>query len=104
MKWTSPTFCELCCKKLIGIAEINSMIEADETVFVTVKESKVIDWVFCRICQSVICKEFCFDNETGVCKPCAFDHSIKRGYETNFFETKTERNQTDDILSSEIIF
>ena len=104
MKWNSPTFCELCCKKLVGIAEINSTIEADDIVVVTVKESKVIDWVLCRVCQSIICKEFCFDNQVGLCKPCANDYSIQKNYETNLFESTREQKQTDDILSSELVF
>lgn len=104
MKWNSPTFCELCHKRLIGIAEINSTIEDDESVVVTVKESKVIDWVFCKLCQSIICKESCFDNQTGYCKPCSKDFSSGDYSETFLRENQNGNRFTDDILSAEIVF
>jgi hypothetical protein len=104
MKWNSPTFCELCHKKLIGVAEINSMIDQDETVIVTVKESKVIDWVFCKLCQSVVCRESCFDMNTGFCKPCSKDFNSDDFSERNPIRRINENRFTDDVLSSEIVF
>jgi hypothetical protein len=104
MKWNSPTFCELCHKRLIGVAEINSTIESDETVVVTVRESKVIDWAFCRLCQSVVCRESCFDPTTGYCKPCGKDFNSSDFSERNPLGIINENRFTDDILSSEIVF
>lgn len=104
MKWNSPTFCELCCKKLVGVAEINSMIDAEENVIVTVKESKVIDWAFCKLCRSVVCQESCFDCRTGYCQPCAKEFGSRRIPDSDLSGNFNEDLLTDDILSSEIIF
>lgn len=103
MKWNSPRFCELCCKKLIGVAEINSMIEPDETVVVTVKESKVIDWAFCKLCQRVVCQEICYESQTGCCKPCSKDLAADDFLERFPIGSINQNRFTDDVLSDDIL-
>lgn len=103
MHWESPKTCELCQKKLLGFAEINSEI-TDSFSSITVKESLLVDFAFCKICQSVICKESCFDIQTGYCKPCAEDNRVTDISEQNPFGIINETRLSDDILSSEIVF
>jgi hypothetical protein len=103
MHWKSPNKCELCQKSLQGFAEINSEI-TDSFSSITVKESLVVDFTFCKICHNFICQESCFDSKTGYCKPCGKD------FDSNGFSDKyppeiiKQRRLTDDVLSSEFVF
>jgi hypothetical protein len=103
MHWKSPNKCELCQKDLLGFAEINSeVMEVYSTI--TVKESLLVDFAFCKICHNFICKESCLDSKTGYCKPCGQDFNSSDFSENHPLGSIYERRLTDDILSSEIIF
>lgn len=103
-EWKSSPFCELCQKKLVGMVEISTSLESDGTMSIKVTESRIIDWLFCRLCQSIVCLESCFDSRSGLCLPCAQEYSINKCSDLTIWETAAERQKTDEILSSEIIF
>jgi hypothetical protein len=103
MNWKSPKKCELCQKDLSGFAEVESEI-TDKFSSITVKESLLIDFAFCKICGGVICKQSCFDSRTGYCKPCSEDGQMTVIPPKYPFGSIGEMRLTDDILSSEIVF
>lgn len=99
--WKSPSCCELCQSALVGAAEIITLNEVARSVLI-VKQSFLINWAFCGVCRSVVCKVACIDPKSGYCRACANDTDVKP---VDFNERYAAvPNADDDILSAEIIF
>lgn len=97
--WRSPNCCELCRQTLVGTAEISTSIEGEQSVL-TVRQSRLINWSFCYICRSVVCRITCFDPASGCCRACANDADVK----PVDFNERSAADTGDDILSAETIF
>lgn len=101
MQWKSPPRCELCQGKLVGAAEINSIVEGD-TVVLTIRESLLVDWTCCPVCKAIVCKACCVDRRSGYCRACAHDAEMRQFNLTG--GNVSSGAPDDDILSADIIF
>ncbi len=100
--WRSPNCCELCQLALTGMAEIITVNEEKRSVLI-VKQSRLIDWTFCPLCRSVVCRTSCLDPTSGYCRACASETEVNH-VDFNERAAVAAADTGDDILSAETIF